>query len=115
MSTTTQDTTAEPVAGGIVVGRHGNATVYKWTLGTGATLTGLTTLGIARALRATADYLDSLSDAERTTVARMAGSPHVTVTCWFWDIPAVPGHGEQVAALMTEVVNAEGSIGRLPA
>lgn len=111
MSTTTENTpdaAASPVLGEIVIGTQDSARVVRWTLGTRAVSRGLTVAGMAAAATATGRYLAGLD-------SRAAdGPPLVQISPYTWDIPLVRGHQTAVAALMTDVINAQGSIGQLP-
>ena len=99
---------AAPVLGEVVVGTIDGTRVLRWTLGTGAVVRGLTIRGIAAAAAATGRYLDGLNP---RAVAR---SPVVLIRPHEWAVPLVPSDAAMVEAMMTEVVNAPGSIGQLP-
>jgi uncharacterized membrane protein len=96
------------VLGEIVITTHDSTRAICWTLGTRAVTRGLTLAGIAAAASATAQYLAELNP------RAVQGSPRVHVSPDMWAIPFVHGHQAAVTALMTKVVNAEGSIGALP-
>lgn len=104
------DEPAEPETGAITVSTHDNTTVYRWA--TGSAPDALTVEGQQRALKATATYLVFLTAEERVSLSQVAGGPHYRVTPNLWEIPALPGHGERVAELMTEVINQPSSLGR---
>lgn len=101
---------SEPEIGEVTVSKHDNTSVYRWSIGSAPDA--LTVEGQQRALKATADYLGRLAGSERLSLASVAGGPHYRVTPGLWEVPALPGHGEQVAELMTEVINRPGSLGR---
>ena len=103
MSTTTE-AAAVPVLGEIVSGSRDGSRCVMWTLGTRASMRGLTAAGIAAAARASAEFLDSLG-------GRAAGRVELHITPVEWSLPLVPGRAGDVKALMLAVVNAEGSIG----
>lgn len=101
---------SEPETGAITVSTHDNTTVYRWAIGSAPNA--LSVEGQRRALEATADYLGRLPGSERDKLASVAGGPHYRVTPNLWEIPALPGHGEHVASVMTEVIDRPGSLGR---
>lgn len=105
---TTPDAPASPVLGEIVIGTQDGARVVRWTLGTRAVTRGLTVAGMAAAATATGRYLAGLDPRAVAVPPLVQISPHT------WDIPLVRGHQTAVAALMTDVINAQGSIGQLP-
>ena len=101
---------AEPEIGEVTVSKHDNTSVYRWSIGSAPNA--LSVEGQRRALEATADYLGRLPASERLSLLNVVGGPHYRVTPGLWEVPALPGHGEQVAELMTEVINRPGSLGR---
>jgi hypothetical protein len=100
----------QPVIGEIIVTRHDHTTVYRWICAT-PYVVALTVDGLQRALAATADYLGGMSDADRAALKGVAGAPYFRVSPGLWELPVILGHADQVVAMMTEVINAEGSVG----
>jgi hypothetical protein len=98
---------ASPVLGEIVVATRDGAQVIRWGLGTAAVARGLTVAGIAAAAAATGRYLAGISPRV------FGGSPQVVISAHTWEIPRVHSHETAVEALMTDVINAPGSIGHL--
>lgn len=102
---------AAPVLGDIIVRKvSDHANVVAWTLGHHASMTGLTVAGLAVAARASADFLDGLSEADRQALGR--GLAELRIGQLEWSMPLLPHLAEDIEALMISVVNAEGSIGR---
>jgi hypothetical protein len=94
----------------IRIGTHDGATVVHWSQ-QGAS--GLTVLGMQRALEATAAYLGGLDDTGRGLVAGCAGGPQVRIGAHVWEIPAAGGT-VAIADLMEAVLVQDGSVGMLP-
>jgi hypothetical protein len=113
MTTTTTEAPAAPVLGEIIVRTHDNAKVVEWTLGHRGVITGLTALGIAAAARASAEFLEGLSDAERRALDHRGGATQIRIGAVDWSMPLIPHLVTDIEAMMIEVVNAEGSIGRI--
>lgn len=107
------DVQAEPVLGGITVQTHDGARCVTWTCGTTAVWHGLTLTGIAAAARATADFIDGLSDAEQAALAKSPGRTQVRIAVHEWSVPLLPHLAGVIEELMIGVINAEGSIGRV--
>jgi len=114
MTTTTQETPAAPVLGEIIVKVHDGARCVAWTLGTTAVRHGLSVDGIAAAARASAEFLEGLSGQEKQLAAGSPGVTQVRITPHEWTLPLVGGRAADIEALMISVVNAEGSIARVP-
>jgi hypothetical protein len=105
-----------PVLGQVVIGMTDSARVVRWTSDSADSSRGLTLRGMAAAAVATGRYLASI-DLRLVTLAARAGSraemPQVRITPHTWEIAFLPGQESITEAIMTDVVNAHGSIGVL--
>lgn len=116
MTTTTQETAetpAGPVLGEIIVKTHDGARCVAWTLGIHPGSYGLTVAGIAAAARASAEFLEGLSEARQQALGAAAGLTQLRIGATEWSVPLLPALAPDIEAMMLAVVNAEGSIGRV--